>query len=199
MRFCGRIFSLLCVSVALLSTGAAYADISPIAKPSDGTVAPLPRPQVKSVVQPTPAPQVTPTAKPAQTPVTPAARATPATTTVRTPARPTSVRTTTVRTVARQRTVTPVHVKAPVHIKVASINGGRDLSAVQVLEDTVVRSSVARLFPTPLALVGLHEAIPSPEAWPDWLLATIAILASAEAFLLTRLAGARHFVEPSEQ
>ena len=200
MRFFGRIVSLLCVSVALLSTGVAYADISPIAKPSDGAVAPLPRPHVKSVVQPTPAPQVTPAAKPAQTPVTPAAPTAPAKTTVSaTPARTTSVRTTAVRTVTPPRTVTPVHVKTPVRIKVASINGGRDLPAVQVIEDAVERSKVARLFPTPLALVGLHEAIPSSEAWPDWLLATIAILASAEAFLLTRLAGARHFVEPSEQ
>jgi hypothetical protein len=205
MRTCGRIVTLLCVSVALLSTGVAYADISPIAKPSDETVAPLPRPHVKSVVQPTPAPRVTPAAKPATTQVTPAAQTTPVQTTPvpTTPVRTTPVRTTPARTtparVTPQHTVSPVHVTIPARIKVASINGGRELAVVRVLEDKVVHSKVARLLPTPLALVGLHEALPSSEAWPDWLLAAIAIMASAEAFLLTRLAGARHFVEPSEQ
>ena len=199
MRFWGRIATLLCVSVALLSTGVAYADIGPIAKPSDASVAPLPKPHSTSGVQPTPAPQVAPASKPAQKPVTPVTTATPKTTVSSNTVRPTTA----VTTVVHQPTVTAPQVKTPpvkpppVRIKVASINGGRDLAAVRVLEDKVVRSKVVQqLQLTPLALV---SALPSSEAWPDWLLAAIAIMASAEAFLLTRLAGARHFVEPSER
>lgn len=201
MRFWGRIATLLCVSVALLSTGVAYADIGPIAKPSDASVAPLPKPHTTSGVQPTPAPQVAPASKPAQKPVTPATTVTPKTTVSSNTVRPTTA----VTTVVHQPTVTAPQVKTPPVkpppvIKVASINGGRELAAVRVLEDKVVRSKVVQqLQLTPLALVGLHEALPSSEAWPDWLLAAIAIMASAEAFLLTRLAGARHFVEPSER
>ncbi len=187
MRFWGRVATLLCLSVALLSTGVAYADIAPVPRPSDTNVAPLPKPQVKAAVQPTPAPRVTPAAKPTVTPpatstkptVTASASATQTPTAHTATVQPPSVN-------VPQRTVTPpVHVKAPpVRIKVASINGGRD-TVIRELETKVVRSKVVqRLLPTPLAFVGLHEALPSPEAWPDWLLATIAILASAEAFLL---------------
>ena len=202
MRFWGRIATLLCFSVALLSTGVAYADITPIAKPSDSSVAPLPKPQSKAAVQPTPAPQVTPAAKPTVTPTAPttATKVTPSATATRTP----TTHTATVQPPSVKiapRIVKPVvHVKPrPARIKVASINGGRDLTAIRVLENKVVRSQVVRPLLTPLAFVGLHDALPTPEAWPDWLLATIAILASAEAFLLTRLAGARHFVEPTER
>ena len=202
MRFWGRIATLLCVSVALLSTGVAYADIGPIAKPSNASVAPLPKPHATSGVQPTPAPQVAPASKPAQKPVTPATTATPKTTVSSNTVRPTTAVTTVVHqpTVTAPRVQTPPVKPPPVHIKVASINGGRELAAVRVLEDKVVRSKVVQqLQLTRLAVVGLHEALPSSEAWPDWLLAAIAIMASAEAFLLTRLAGARHFVEPSER
>jgi hypothetical protein len=205
MRFWGRVITLLCLSVALLSTGVAYADISPIAKPADSSVSPLPKPHVKAAVQPTPAPRVTPAAKPTVTPTPTATSTKPTVTASASAAQTPTVHTATVRPPSvnvPQRTVTPpVHVKTPpVRIKVASINGGRDLTAIGELENTVVRSKVVqRLFPTKLAVVGLHDALPSPEAWPDWLLATIAILASAEAFLLTRLAGSRHFMEPSER
>ena len=64
-------------------------------------------------------------------------------------------------TVVHQPTVTAPQVQTPpvkpppVHIKVASINGGRDLAAVRVLEDNVVRSKVVQqLQLTPLAVVG---------------------------------------------
>ena len=203
MRFWGRIATLVCLSVALLSTGVAYADISPIAKPSDNSVAPLPKPQSKSAVQPTPAPQVTPAAKPTVTPTAPTSTktaVTPSATATQTPAAHTAtVQAPTVK--VTPRTVTPaVHVKPPpVRIKVAASIGGRDLTAIRSLENKVVRANVVQPLLTPVAFVGLRQALPSPEAWPDWLLATIAILASAEAFLLTRLAGARHFVEPTEQ
>ena len=33
-----------------------------------------------------------------------------------------------------------------------------------------------------------HESLPSYDAWPAWLLAVLALLASAEAFLLVCLA-----------
>jgi hypothetical protein len=44
-----------------------------------------------------------------------------------------------------------------------------------------------KIVPTRLAEVG-HESLPSNEAWPSWLLAVLALLASAEAFLVVRLA-----------
>ena len=49
------------------------------------------------------------------------------------------------------------------------------------------RARTARIVPTRLAEVG-HESLPSYDAWPSWLLAVLALLASAEAFLLVRLA-----------
>lgn len=49
------------------------------------------------------------------------------------------------------------------------------------------RARTAKIVPTRLAEVG-HESLPSYDAWPSWLLAVLALLASAEAFLLVRLA-----------
>ena len=45
--------------------------------------------------------------------------------------------------------------------------------------------------PTPLGLVGLHESLPSYQAYPTWLLGLFTLLATAEAFLLTHLVRAR--------
>jgi hypothetical protein len=50
------------------------------------------------------------------------------------------------------------------------------------------RGGTATIVPTRLAEVSGHEALPSYDAWPSWLLAALALLASAEAFLLVRLA-----------
>ena len=49
------------------------------------------------------------------------------------------------------------------------------------------RARTATIVPTRLAEVG-HESLPSHDAWPSWLLAVLALLACAEAFLLVRLA-----------
>jgi hypothetical protein len=49
------------------------------------------------------------------------------------------------------------------------------------------RARTAEIVPTRLAEVG-RESLPSDDAWPAWLLAVLALLASAEAFLLVRLA-----------
>jgi hypothetical protein len=49
------------------------------------------------------------------------------------------------------------------------------------------RARIAEIVPTRLSEAG-KEALRSYEVWPSWLLAVLALLASAEAFLLLRLA-----------
>ena len=58
------------------------------------------------------------------------------------------------------------------------------------------RGGAAKIVPTRLAEVGL-ESLPSYDAWPSWLLAVLALLASAEAFLLVRLARPRPVTSPA--
>ena len=58
------------------------------------------------------------------------------------------------------------------------------------------RARSAEIVPTRLAEVG-HESLPSHDAWPSWLLAVLALLASAEAFLLVRLARPLRVRSPS--
>jgi hypothetical protein len=55
------------------------------------------------------------------------------------------------------------------------------------IQPALPRVRTAEIVPTRLAEVG-HESLPSYDAWPSWLLAVLALLASAEAFLLVRLA-----------
>ena len=57
------------------------------------------------------------------------------------------------------------------------------------IHPALLRARIAEIVPTRLAEAG-KEALPSYEAWPSWLLAVLALLASAEAFLLLRLARA---------
>lgn len=58
------------------------------------------------------------------------------------------------------------------------------------------RARSAEIVPTRLAEVG-HESLPSHDAWPSWLLAVLALLASAESFLLVRLARPLRVRSPS--
>ena len=211
MRVCGRLVPTIGVSLALLTSGVAQADIGPVPKPPSGAVAPVARGSAKAVVSPTPAPSSsapTPTAaptaggqvaaaKPASTKVAPAKVATKVTSThvtVRAPRTPV--------TPAHTRTQTQTQtVKRPAHLAVRKVTlstGGRELKAVRALGAHVASSSLVKLFPTPLPFVGGHDSLGAPDGWPDWLLATFAIMASAEAFLLTRLSGAKRFAGPNE-
>ena len=84
---------------------------------------------------------------------------------------------------ARIRTRAPVvstggRKKPPITPAVST--GGR-------IHPALPRARIARIVPTRLAEVG-HESLPSYDAWPSWLLAVLALLASAEAFLLVCLA-----------
>jgi hypothetical protein len=192
MWFRGRLVALLGLALVALSSGVAHAEIGPIAKPP-ASVAPLPKPQAGPTVQPVaPAtPQVAPkqvvpkqvapvtTRVASGTQVAPARSSTPQT--VKSPAR-TIVRTT-ASTARRQQ----------VKVRAAISAGGR--AEVERLQAAIPPA----LWPAPLAIVGIHEALPSRDAWPDWLLALIAVTASAEAFLLTRLASKRRFAEPTQR
>jgi hypothetical protein len=60
------------------------------------------------------------------------------------------------------------------------------------------RARTAKIVPTRLAGVG-HESLPSYDVWPSWLLAVLALLACAEAFLLVRLARPLPVRSPSER
>ena len=90
----------------------------------------------------------------------------------------------------RTRTPAPrTRTRAPVVSR-----GGRDrrpfapaVSAGGRIHPALPRTQSAKIVPTRLAEVG-HESLPSDDAWPSWLLAVLALLASAEAFLLVRLA-----------
>jgi hypothetical protein len=59
-------------------------------------------------------------------------------------------------------------------------------------------SQISRLFPTHLAQVA-HESLPNYDTWPSWVLGAFTLLASAEAFLLVRLARARRFQQEALQ
>jgi hypothetical protein len=207
MRVCGRLVPTIGVSLALLTSGVAQADITPVPKPQSGAIAPVARGSAKATVSPTPAPSnsaPTPTAaptaggqvaaaKPAPTKVAPAKVATKvATTHVTVQAPQTHV------TVQAPQTQT---VKRPAHLAVRKVTlstGGRELTAVRALGAHVASSRLVKLFPTPLPFVGGHDSLGAPDGWPDWLLATFAVMASAEAFLLTRLSGAKRFAGPNE-
>jgi hypothetical protein len=72
--------------------------------------------------------------------------------------------------------------------------GGRDrrpfapaVSTGGRIHPALPRARTPKIVPTRLAEVG-HESLPGYDAWPSWLLAVLALLASAEAFLLVRLA-----------
>jgi hypothetical protein len=82
-----------------------------------------------------------------------------------------------------------------------SVSGGRvsppAVIAVVPRTRTSLPSQIARLFPTHLAGVG-HDALPSYDTWPSWVLASFTLLASAEAFLLVRLARDRRFQREAE-
>jgi len=211
MRVCGRLVPTIGVSLALLTSGVAQADITPVPKPPSGAVAPVARGSAKAVVSPTPAPSnsaPTPTAAPAPTASGQVAAAKPAATKVAPAKVATKVTSTHVTVQAPQTPVTPAHtrtqtqtVKRPAHLAVRKVTlstGGRELTAVRALGAHVASSSLVKLFPTPLPFVGGHDSLGAPDGWPDWLLATFAIMASAEAFLLTRLSGAKRFAGPNE-
>jgi hypothetical protein len=90
----------------------------------------------------------------------------------------------------------PVQTTPPAPV---SVSGGRDqpvLAPVAVtggrLKAASLPARIAELFPTRLAEVG-DDSLPSYDSWPSWVLAAFTLLASAEAFLLVRLARARRY------
>jgi hypothetical protein len=174
----GRLVTLLGIALVALSSGVAQAEIAPIAKPP-ASVGPLPKPHVAAASQPAASPQAAPTrtkVTPARTQVTPARTQVAATSTQSRP-----------RTIVQTKTTTRRH-----QVRAAISAGGRaDAERLTAL--------IPPLWPAPLAIAGLDETLPSRDAWPDWLLALIAVTASAEAFLLTRLASKRRFAEPTQR
>jgi hypothetical protein len=82
--------------------------------------------------------------------------------------------------------------------------GGRDrrpfapaISTGGRIDPALPRAPTAKIVPTRLAGVG-HESLPSYDVWPSWLLAVLALLACAEAFLLVRLARPLPVRSPSD-
>ena len=73
--------------------------------------------------------------------------------------------------------------------KIVSVNVvGRDQSGAEITIPADVTPTVAAPDPTPLALVSVGDRIRSHStATPAWMLALLAVLAAAEAFLVVRL------------
>jgi hypothetical protein len=173
MRAPVRLCTLLGVLLTLLLTAVAHAEITPIPKPSGDSSGPAASNQ-GAVVVPLPKPAV-------QTPVPPARP--------RTPSRP---RTT---GLAHLRTAPPAPVRSSggraVPRSPLVTTGGHRLASLQ--------GRLAEFLPTPLALAGIDESLPHSDAWPAWVLTMLTLLASAEAFLLVRLARTRRFARTAEQ
>jgi hypothetical protein len=159
-----RLCTCLGLALALLPASLAQAEIGPVPKPG-AVVAPVAKPKTTTHV--TPAKRQPPPTQPVvhQTPVSHA----PAHTTPPAPAVASGGR--------DQPALSPV---APV-----AATGGR-------FEATSLPARIAELLPTRLAEVG-DDSLPSYDSWPSWVLAAFTLLASAEAFLLVRLARARRY------
>jgi hypothetical protein len=186
----GRLVTLLGIALVALSSGVAQAEIAPIAKPP-ASVGPLPKPHVAAASQPAASPQAAPTrtkVTPARTQVTPARTQVAATSTQVAP-----TRTVTPQVKSRPRTIVQTKTTTRRHQVRAAISAGGRADAERLT------ALIPPLWPAPLAIAGLDETLPSRDAWPDWLLALIAVTASAEAFLLTRLASKRRFAEPTQR
>jgi len=165
---CARLCVCLGVVLALWSASVAQADIAPVPKP-DGPVTPLIKPKAQK-------PKQQPVTLPPTTPLQPVVARTTASTTshaqVRTsPPRPVST------SGGREQPVLP-----PV-----AAGGGRHASAS-------LPARIVELFPTKLAEVG-NDSLPAYSSWPSWVLAAFTLLASAEAFLLVRIARARRYAQ----
>jgi hypothetical protein len=165
------------VALALMICSAAQADIGPVLKPE------APVKAVEPVAKPTT--QTTQTAK-QQT-----AQGQQAQQKAQQPPEHTQTST---QTPTHTATHTATHAPAVTPV-IAS--GGREAPAsAPVVRTTRHRSSlpsrIARLFPTRLAAVG-HDPVPSYDTWPSWVLGAFTLLATAEAFLLVRLARSRRF------
>jgi hypothetical protein len=90
------------------------------------------------------------------------------------------------------RSTPPLRTRAPAPLV---SKGGRKRPSIAPAGSTggrihpvLQRARTAKIVPTRLAVVGARESLPSYDAWPSWLLAVLAFLASAETFLLVRLA-----------
>jgi hypothetical protein len=106
----------------------------------------------------------------------------------------------------------PVHTQAPTKtgthtttgttpVTPVPASGGREQASPGPLVPKAPRSKaspISKLFPTHLAQVA-HESLPSYDTWPSWVLGAFTLLASAEAFLLVRLARARRFQQEALQ
>ncbi len=166
------------LALALLTASAAQADIAPVPKP-DGpakTVTPLAKPTSGAPQRPVKPPQQHVTQ---QQPVQ-----------HRQP-----VQHQTVHNSAPTNTATVVKTPAPL-----LASGGREQAApVPLVPKPRSRASqISKLFPTHLAQVA-HESLPNYDTWPSWVLGAFTLLASAEAFLLVRLARARRFQQEALQ
>jgi hypothetical protein len=165
-----RLCASLGIAAVLLTPATALADPAPLPKPA--TVAPLPKPtQTPVTPQQTPVTQTPVT----QTPVTP--RHTVTTTVTQTP-----------KTPFVPRITSGGHVQPA-----ATLTGGRK-EPPSPPQKIVKPANSVKLFPTRLSSVG-DEALPSYDAWPSWVLGAFTLLASAEAFLLVRLARNRRFAQ----
>jgi outer membrane biosynthesis protein TonB len=173
------------VALALMTPAAALADIGPVTKPEGPakTVQPLAKPTAPTPHTPTPAKQPVQHVLPVQG--------------QRTTQQPTH--TTTVTPPPTHETTHETHSTA---VTPAAAAGGRARPApASVVRSTRTRSlpsQIAQLFPTRLAGVG-HDSLPSYETWPSWVLGTFTLLASAEAFLLVRLARSRRFRREAQE
>ena len=176
-----RLCASLGVAAALLTPAVALADPAPLPKPA--VVTPLPKPTQTPVTPQQPVTQTPVTQTPVtQTPVTP--RHTVTTTVTQTPKTPVVPR------ITSGGRVQPA----------VTLGGGRTepptppATTTDKLATTVKPATTVGLFPTRLSSVG-DEALPSYDAWPSWVLGAFTLLASAEAFLLVRLARNRRFAQ----
>jgi hypothetical protein len=182
MRASVRLCTLLGILLALLPAAVAHADIAPVPKPSGNTggAASEPRPIVAPVAKPKPV--------------------------VRTPARPVRTQTAPIRprTTPRTATLAIPRKVAPKKRPPVRSRGGRQGAVVPLIStgghhhSVSVVTRIVRLMPTPLAIVGIDEGLPTNDSWPAWVLAAFSLLVSAEAFLLVRLARGRRYRRTQE-
>ena len=183
MRAALRLLTVFSLALALLPGAVAQAEIAPVPKPTSGTTAPTN--SGSASVNPLPKPQQ-PVEKKTVPPVT---------------------KTRAVQTQKQTRAVTPSAPPSTPERKTqkkvtpptpAGSAGGREEPAVVTPPSTSghapsvsVVTNIVELMPTPLAIAS--DSLPATEAWPPWVLSLFTLLATAEAFLLVRIARARRF------
>jgi hypothetical protein len=177
MRATARLWTVVCALLAAtVATSAAEAKITPIPRPSHAAEKPGALPGT-SLIAPESRPVSHVSSKPARRRAVARTHAT----------RTHIARTHATRAHRRVLRTTTTHRRRHAFVPAKS-RGGRVRSWHVVSLGGRVRPALPPLLPTPLALVGVGEALPADDAvWPAWKIAALALLGFSETFVLVRL------------